>query len=430
MNNKIPSQLSDSELVAAVAQLTVSERRSTVALVEHLAEMETRKLHLAAGFPSLFVYCVQVLRHSEGGAYNRIEAARAARRFPSVLALLERGALNLATVRRLAPHLTPENHETLLAAASYKSKREVEELVARASPRPDVASSVRKLPDRKVSVPTSPTLDVPAASSGTAGDVGSAGDVDRGGVDRSDGCEASTPGDGSAGFDHTMDAAAAVVRAGPLSQAPRHPLVTALSPGRYQIRFTASASTCEKLRLAQDLLRHAVPNGDPAEIFDRALTALLDELGKRRFAATQQPRGSREVGAGSRRSPAVGAGSYIAPVGARPRTIPAVVKRSVADRDEGRCAFVASNGRRCGERGFLEFHHVIPYARGGPATEANIQLRCRAHNGCEADMDFGRWNGPRGQGTREQLVPGRVGLAERKDHPPEVLARGALDRDT
>jgi hypothetical protein len=45
-----------------------------------------------------------------------------------------------------------------------------------------------------------------------------------------------------------------------------------LSTERYEIRFTASASTREKLRRAQDLLRHAVPSGDIAEIFDRALT--------------------------------------------------------------------------------------------------------------------------------------------------------------
>jgi 5-methylcytosine-specific restriction endonuclease McrA len=38
----------------------------------------------------------------------------------------------------------------------------------------------------------------------------------------------------------------------------------------------------------------------------------------------------------------------------------------------------------------LEVDHVIPAARGGPATTANLRLRCRAHNQHEADRVFGK----------------------------------------
>jgi hypothetical protein len=37
----------------------------------------------------------------------------------------------------------------------------------------------------------------------------------------------------------------------------------ALAPERYEVRFTASAETCAKLKRAQDLLRHAVPAATP-----------------------------------------------------------------------------------------------------------------------------------------------------------------------
>lgn len=43
---------------------------------------------------------------------------------------------------------------------------------------------------------------------------------------------------------------------------------------------------------------------------------------------------------------------------------------------------------RCTETGFLEFHHVEPYAAGGVAVSQNIQLRCRAHNVYEAELFF------------------------------------------
>jgi hypothetical protein len=387
MENKTPSQLSDSELIAEVAHLAGSERQATVALIAHLAELDARRLHLRAGFPSLFVYCTQVLRLSEGGAYNRIEAARVAGRFPAVLDLLQQGALNLATVRLVAPHLTMENYGALLDGASFKSKREVEELLARLFPRADVAASVRKLPGARPSASEGSFhgADVPRPPL-----VGCADQPPR----ASSNSEAAIGGNGVAW--------AAQV---PPAQRPQNPLVVPLSSDRYQIRFTASASTCEKLRRAQDLLRHAVPDGDPAEVFDRALTALLEELARRKFAATERPRASREPSAGS-------------------RAIPAAVKRSVAARDQGRCAFVAADGRRCGARGFVEFHHVVPYARSGPATEANIQLRCRAHNDYEAELDFGRKRpDPR------ELVPGRVGSAQGQvDRPADVLAGGALER--
>jgi 5-methylcytosine-specific restriction endonuclease McrA len=65
------------------------------------------------------------------------------------------------------------------------------------------------------------------------------------------------------------------------------------------------------------------------------------------------------------------------------------VKREVWRRDKGRCAYIGREGR-CTERGFLEYHHVQPYAAGGAATTANIELRCRAHNAYEAALFFKR----------------------------------------
>src|SRR4029077_380390 len=71
------------------------------------------------------------------------------------------------------------------------------------------------------------------------------------------------------------------------------PTVRPIAAERYEVRFTATAETREKLRLAQDLLGHAVPSGDLAQVFDRALTVLVEELVRRKFAATRHPRGSR-----------------------------------------------------------------------------------------------------------------------------------------
>ena len=89
---------------------------------------------------------MQVLHFSEHAAYLRIEAARAARRFPVILDRLADGSVHLTAVGLLAPHLTLANHAELLDAARHKSKREVEQLVAHVRPQQDVPSLVRKLP--------------------------------------------------------------------------------------------------------------------------------------------------------------------------------------------------------------------------------------------------------------------------------------------
>src|SRR6059036_171872 len=160
------ARLSDRHLLDEVKRLAARERDVTVELIAHLAEIEERGLHHAEGFGSMFLYCRQVLQLSEHAAYGRIEAARAARKFPVILEMLAEGSLNLTTVGLLGRLLTRDNYREVLAAAKGRSKSEVEELVARIHPQPDVPSSIRKLP-----APTpvaAPGLSLPAAAAAPA----------------------------------------------------------------------------------------------------------------------------------------------------------------------------------------------------------------------------------------------------------------------
>jgi len=151
-------RLSDDELLARVKQLVRREGEATANLVAHLAELDARRLYLSEGCSSLFVNCTQILHLSEHAAFNRIEAARAARKFPVILALLASGALHLAAVRLLAPHLTAENHAELLQTARHRSKRDLEILVARVlllglACLPVSAWAVSDAPPKTLSVP-------------------------------------------------------------------------------------------------------------------------------------------------------------------------------------------------------------------------------------------------------------------------------------
>jgi len=308
-----PAQLTDAALLAEVKRLAQCERETIATLVAHLVEVEVRDLYRAEGCSSMFTYCTEVLKFSEDAAAVRLQAARAVRAQPRILADLASGALSLSSLRLLTPHLASGNAPKLIEASRHKSKREVEKLVREWFPLPDVPAAVRKLPVRGEST---------------------------------------------------------LAPAGLVEAAPRQKPIAPLAAERYKVQFTAGAALHDKLRRAQDLLRHRIPNGDLSQVFDLALTALVEKLERQKLAATDRPRASRGVAVGS-------------------RVIPADVKRAVWKRDSGRCAFVAKCGRRCSETGCLEFHHVEAFGWGGAATVENISLRCRSHNQYEARLEFG-----------------------------------------
>ena len=369
MSTNSLNTLSDAQLVEEVQRLAGSERRATAALIRALIEFETRKLYLGEGCSSLFTYCTQELHLSEACAFNRIEAARAARRFPGILDALADGALTLTSVRILAPHLTEDNGGRVLAAAAHRSRREVEELVAALNPQASAPPVIRRVasPEPPGSSPASGRKQKDASRtvvSGTTLDV--VQDVAApGAVDSEAGPAPVATGTGATSKP-VLPAVQNVARHAPLASA----VVKPVAPELYRLHVTLPATAYEKLGRAQRLLRHAVPSGDPAEILGRALTLLVDHLERRRFAEVATPRAAQTRGEG------------------HSRQIPAAVRRSVWHRDGGRCAYIGRSGR-CRETAFLEFHHVEPHAAGGRATEDNIQLRCRAHNQYEAQLYFG-----------------------------------------
>ena len=165
----------------------------------------------------------------------------------------------------------------------------------------------------------------------------------------------------------------------------RRRIIETTSLERYRIQFTIGKESHERLRHLQALLRREIPDGDPAAIFDRALTLLLEKVEKTKLGAAAKPwpRAIRPGADRDLRTPILPS-----------RDVPRHIKRSVARRDGGQCAFVSREGHRCAERTFLEFHHIVPYARGGLATVENISLRCRCHNQYEADVVFGSRSAP------------------------------------
>src|SRR5579885_506272 len=140
------TELSNAQLRDNLTVLCGQGRIVLARLLAHLGEVEDRRLHLEAACPSMFQFCVQRLGMSEDEACRRIQAARLARRFPDLLVRIERGELTLSTIGLLGDALTASSYEELVEAAAGKTKAEVQALLAKRSPRPDVPAAITTIP--------------------------------------------------------------------------------------------------------------------------------------------------------------------------------------------------------------------------------------------------------------------------------------------
>jgi hypothetical protein len=345
------THLSDAVLLRDLGALIAHDRVTTAAVLAHVAEVDARRLYAPAGYPSMHAYCVGELCLSEDAAFRRIRAARAGREFPALFAALAEGRLHLAAMSLLAPHLTRENIDELIERATHRRKSEIEEMLARTFPCSEGDASLHAVPALSSEV-----------SQLVPGRVGTVAPV----------LAQLVPG-------HVDDSEAEA----------------AATAESFLLKLTIGKSMREKLRYAQDLLSHAVPSGDVAEVLDRALDTLIVELEKQKLGAGT--RRKLRSGAGTPQLPVLSVSSKVSRAqlpsrsgpSARICYVPARVRRAVWERDGGRCTFVSAAGHRCESRRFLEFDHIDPVARGGRATPEGMRLRCRTHNQYEAECAFG-----------------------------------------
>jgi len=443
--------LDDDALLERVRTLADDSRRVEADLIAHLAEVDARGLLARHAARSLFGYCREVLNLSESEAYLRIAVARASRQHPMLLDMLADGRLHLTGAGKLAPHLTLENRDGLLARATRQSKRRIEELIAELSPQPDVPARIRKLPDRRLRpdavggqadnaqgrgrsllgttslLDTSPPADASIPAYGSAGTAGDPAPPHEQHVT----CVAAGPSQSlsAASFvplrPHPQHAAsvAATVSLMP----PPMPGVSALSqvpspspvvPASARPTRTASATP---LVVPPTPIARVPAQVRPSPTAPARISPLAPSRFKVQFTASAELR-DKLVRLQALMRPGVAGGDLAAVIEAavteklerlearryartkaprktlaetdtspRSRRIPAAVRRAVDERDGGRCTFVDAQGRRCTERHRLEYHHAgKAWGRGGDHSVGNLRLACPTHHRLLADLEYGR----------------------------------------
>lgn len=356
------ARLSDDEVTEGLAAAVREERLSRVKVMEFLVEFDRRDLSSRKGYSSLFRYCTEVLGYSEDSAYKRMQVSRAARRFPSIISRLRDGRLTLNAVVLLGPHLTSENHRRLLDWALGKRRRDIEMKIAGLAPKPEPGEVIRSL-----SQGTSET--VSALPSGCNGVLNPALPISQAlfpAVARENGSRgpainSSLPGQGPKPIMGTG-----------LPAFPAGPRIEILTPERVRFAFTGSKEFLGKVDRLKQLLWHKCPSGRLEDLFEEVVDFYLQ---RRDPEMRRRPAARRPIMTGR--------------LNGR-RRIPQWVKDLVWKRDGGRCVYVSTEGKRCGERGGIECDHVQPWALGGKSDDpGNIRLLCRTHNQLAARQVFG-----------------------------------------
>jgi 5-methylcytosine-specific restriction endonuclease McrA len=339
-----PGSLPSSALAARLAALCSEERNVQADFLIHLDEFDRRRDWAAAGYGSLWTYCLEVLHLRESAAGRRIGAMKALRRFSSLEAPLRDGRLCLSTVNLLASALTDENVGDLVQRAAYLSKAETERLAASIRPRIPPRDGVRLVRPTAV-----------AASGAPAAPVS---------------LPLTDPARATFAVDAPLPAPFALETRPPTAPPPSRPEVRPVSADAYSLRVTIDSAWKAELDQLVALLSHST-RGDLAEVLREAIRCGIAKHGKRKGAVAPERR-------------------KVAPASSNPRSIPAEVKRAVWTRDDGCCAWVSSDGKRCASTWKLQFGHIQPVARGGRSTVGNVRLECASHNAFEALRVFGR----------------------------------------
>ncbi|MCW5817243.1 MAG: HNH endonuclease [Labilithrix sp.] len=233
--------LTNEQLLSALRRVLGDERRAVAAMIAYLIEVEKRRLHLEQACSSMHDFCTRKLGLSEDQASRRIAAARLGARFPELVAAIGDGRMHLSGVLQLRGLFTEANVDDLIAEATGKSRTQLDLVLARHAPKPDVSETIRPFATQGELVTGAPLAFAPTASA---------------------------------------------------SPSPSAQLLP-LSVERFQIMFTVAVELRDKLELARALLRHVNPSGDLAVVIERALDLLLLHLAKTKLGKAKHPRRSK-----------------------------------------------------------------------------------------------------------------------------------------
>ncbi len=115
------SALSDDRLLERTKELSRIEHHLEVVVIDHLREIQKRRLYLRRGFSSLFDYAVRELGYSDAAAWRRIKAMRLCADVDGVRERLRNGTMTLNAAAQLQHAFDRQERKKERAARSAPS---------------------------------------------------------------------------------------------------------------------------------------------------------------------------------------------------------------------------------------------------------------------------------------------------------------------
>jgi len=151
-----------------------------------------------------------------------------------------------------------------------------------------------------------------------------------------------------------------------------------VSRDRVQLQVGVSENFMIELRRAQDVLsqkRHRPVSLE--ETLSLSVGLLLEREDPLARAKRQVAKGKAEP---SQLGPGTVAMAGAGDPAAKRKPIPAATRHKLLVKFNGQCGFVHRDGNRCGQRRFLDVHHIKPLCEGGTDELSNLELLCSGHH--------------------------------------------------
>jgi len=365
---------SDPCLIDDLKKLVARERQTLSRILDHLREVETRRLYLARGFPSLFAWMRSELGYSEASAQRRIAAMHLIKEVPEVVEDIKQGEISLSVVSQVQSYFRKENQKRREKRELPLPKAEKLKLLSQLK-----GSSSREC-ERKL-ILLSPELNLPKEKTRPVGASRTLLQftANQDFMEKIERLKDLTSHQNPSGsyetlFEQAVDLA--LERLDPLRREARRKLK---EKKRKELAESREARAKAKFAVGQG---NAESKSDTTPLPASEVEA-------------EQSQTARPDGKLASQSTLASSAGPTAPVKskAKPRCrhIPHRLRDQIWQRDRGRCQHRdPKTGKICGSKKFLHIDHHFPFALGGEHQVKNLRLRCSAHNRYRSELLFGK----------------------------------------
>lgn len=356
-----------SELHERALEAATRYRKAEGELIGILQQAEDRRVFLAKGHSSLFLYVVKGLGLSDSVAYNLISVARKAREVPELKAEIAAGAITLSNARKIVPVLNRENKAEWLEKARTLSQRRLEKEVVKVRPQEATPEKVSYVTESRVKLQL-------GLSEKDILKLRRVQDLF---------CQAKKR---PVSLEEVLVSLTDdfLRRSDPVEKAKRQIARAGLPEIRK--RSGADRSSADKghrgISDADFVVSDATMKRENGKIPSEPVktpVSLPTDASKKTSKGT-----TMKVVANVETAMKIATGAETTPdcarIGHVREPIPARILHSVNFRDEGRCQFTNDAGDRCGQTRWTEVHHITPISRGGANTTENLRTLCSAHH--------------------------------------------------